>query len=92
MELKGIAGKVPAWVALWSSSVESRFEAMSANRLTALVGREEDPNCFFGVGPRQGTVKVSWYCFPVRQVSESRGSRPHYSIALPRSHLRLLYF
>jgi class 3 adenylate cyclase/predicted ATPase len=42
VELKGIAGKVPAWSALRSRSVESRFEAMSANRLTALIGREEE--------------------------------------------------
>ena len=42
MELEGIAGKMPAWVALRSSSVESRFEAMNANCLIPLVGREEE--------------------------------------------------
>ena len=41
-ELKGIAGPVRAWAALRASSVESRFEAMHACGLTALVGREEE--------------------------------------------------
>jgi len=33
---------MPAWAALRPSSVESRFEAMRAASLTALVGREEE--------------------------------------------------
>jgi class 3 adenylate cyclase/predicted ATPase len=41
-DLKGIGGKVAAWAALRASSVESRFEAMHASGLTALVGREEE--------------------------------------------------
>jgi class 3 adenylate cyclase/tetratricopeptide (TPR) repeat protein len=41
-DLKGIAGPVRAWVALRPSSAESRFEAMHATGLTALVGREEE--------------------------------------------------
>jgi class 3 adenylate cyclase/predicted ATPase len=41
-ELKGIAGPVRTWAALRASSVESRFEAMHASDLTALVGREEE--------------------------------------------------
>jgi class 3 adenylate cyclase len=40
--LKGIAGPVRAWAALRPASVESRFEALHAGRLTALVGREEE--------------------------------------------------
>src|SRR4029450_10826335 len=39
-DLKGIAGPVRAWAALWVSSLESRFEALHAAGLTALVGRE----------------------------------------------------
>jgi class 3 adenylate cyclase/predicted ATPase len=42
MDLKGIAGPVRAWTALRASSVESRFEALHAAGLTALVGREEE--------------------------------------------------
>src|SRR5262249_48945228 len=41
-ELKGIAGPVRAWAALRASAVESRFEALRATGLTALVGREEE--------------------------------------------------
>src|SRR5215813_2923551 len=41
-DLKGIAGPVRAWVALRPSSVESRFDALHAAGLTALVGREEE--------------------------------------------------
>ena len=40
-DLKGIAGSVRAWGALRTSEVESRFEALHADSLTQLVGREE---------------------------------------------------
>jgi class 3 adenylate cyclase len=40
--LKGIVEPVRAWAALRPSSVESRFEALHAAGLTALVGREEE--------------------------------------------------
>jgi predicted ATPase len=42
LDLKGIAGPVRAWAALRSSAVESRFEALHATDLTALVGRDEE--------------------------------------------------
>ena len=41
-DLKGIRGPVRAWAALRQSAVESRFEALHASGLTALVGREEE--------------------------------------------------
>ena len=41
-ELKGITGPVPVFAVLRASSVESRFEAMHAGGMTALVGREEE--------------------------------------------------
>src|SRR5215813_12441586 len=41
-DLKGIAAPTRAWVALRASSVESRFEALHATDLTALVGRAEE--------------------------------------------------
>jgi class 3 adenylate cyclase len=41
-DLKGVAGPMRAWVALRASPVESRFEALHASGLTALVGREEE--------------------------------------------------
>jgi class 3 adenylate cyclase len=42
VDLKGIAGPVRAFAALRASTVESRFEALRATELTALVGREEE--------------------------------------------------
>ena len=41
-DLKGIAEPVRTWVVLRASSVASRFEALHAGGLTALVGREEE--------------------------------------------------
>jgi len=41
-DLKGIAGPTKPFAVLRASSVESRFEAMHAGGLTALVGREEE--------------------------------------------------
>jgi class 3 adenylate cyclase/predicted ATPase len=41
-ELKGIAGQVRAWAALREGSLDSRFEALHASSLTALVGREDE--------------------------------------------------
>jgi len=41
-DLKGIAGPVRVWAALRASAVASRFEALHATGLTALVGREEE--------------------------------------------------
>jgi class 3 adenylate cyclase len=40
--LKGIAAPARAWAVLRRASVESRFEALHATGLTALVGREEE--------------------------------------------------
>jgi class 3 adenylate cyclase/predicted ATPase len=41
-DLKGIVGPVRAWSALRASSMESRFEALHAHGVTALVGRQEE--------------------------------------------------
>jgi len=42
IEVKGIAGPVPAWQVLRPSAVESRFEALHGSALTPLVGRDEE--------------------------------------------------
>ncbi len=47
-ELKGIAAPTQAWSVLRPSSTESRFEALHADHLTALVGREEEMNLLIG--------------------------------------------
>jgi predicted ATPase/class 3 adenylate cyclase len=41
-DLKGLAAPVRAFAALRASAVESRFEALTAGRMTALVGRREE--------------------------------------------------
>jgi predicted ATPase len=41
-ELKGIAGPVKAFAVLRATSVASRFEAMHAGGMTALIGRDEE--------------------------------------------------
>jgi class 3 adenylate cyclase/predicted ATPase len=41
-DLKGIAGPVRVWAALRAGLMESRFEALHAAGLTALIGREEE--------------------------------------------------
>jgi class 3 adenylate cyclase/predicted ATPase len=41
-DLKGISGLARAWAALRATSVASRFEALHATGMTALVGREEE--------------------------------------------------
>jgi class 3 adenylate cyclase len=41
-DLKGVSGPTRAYVALRESSRESRFDALHADGLTALVGREEE--------------------------------------------------
>jgi class 3 adenylate cyclase len=41
-ELKGVSGHVRAWAALRAASVESRFDALHANSLAELVGRDEE--------------------------------------------------
>ncbi|MGA6998233.1 MAG: adenylate/guanylate cyclase domain-containing protein, partial [Pseudolabrys sp.] len=41
-DIKGIAGPTRAWAVLRASSVASRFEALHATGLTALVGRDEE--------------------------------------------------
>ena len=42
VEVKGIAGPVPAWQVLRPSVVASRFEALRGSALTRLVGRGEE--------------------------------------------------
>src|SRR5262249_17262741 len=43
-DVKGIAEPVHSWLGLRAGSVASRFQALDAARLTALIGREEEIN------------------------------------------------
>jgi class 3 adenylate cyclase len=42
VEVKGIAGPVPAWQVLRPSGLASRFEALRGSALTPLIGRDEE--------------------------------------------------
>ena len=42
VEVKGIAGKVPAWQVLRPSGVASRFEALHGSSLSPLIGRDDE--------------------------------------------------
>ena len=76
-DLKGIGEPVRAWAALQPSSVESRFEALHATGLTALVGGRKNLNCSCAAGRKRKPAKVRWCSFPARQALANRGSRLH---------------
>jgi hypothetical protein len=59
-ELKGISKPARAWAAIRPSSVESRFEALHATDMTALVGRERetDSNCERNRQCQEGLVRT----------------------------------
>jgi SAM domain (Sterile alpha motif) len=85
-DLKGIVS-TRASAVLRARSVQSRFEALHATGLTALVGREEELELLIGAGPGQRQVKTGWSWSPVRPGSanlgltaalmESLGGEPH---------------
>jgi class 3 adenylate cyclase len=59
VELRGIAGPVPAWQVLRPSVVASRFEALRGSALSQLVGRDERSTCYCAAGraPRPATAR-----------------------------------
>ena len=73
MDLKGIAAPTRAWAALRPSSVESRFEALHASGLTALVGREEEVELLLRRWSRAKAARARWCCSPARPASANRG-------------------
>ena len=82
-------GRSRAWAALRRASVESRFEALHATGLTALVGQgRRNRMCCFGAGREQRPAKARWCCFPARPASANRGSRPRCWSASPPSRTR----
>jgi hypothetical protein len=58
---------------LRARSVQSRFEALHATGLTALVGWEEELELLIGAGPGQRQVKTGWSWSPVRPGSANLG-------------------
>ena len=70
-DLKGIAMPARAWAALRPSSAESRFEALHTAALNALVGRDEEMNCFSGAGRKQRLAKAKWRWYRASRASAS---------------------
>ena len=87
-DLKGIALPARAWAALRPSPVESRFEALHASGLTALVGAKKNSSCCCGAGPGPRRAKVRWCCCPAKPASASRGSRRRCSNGSPANRIR----
>jgi class 3 adenylate cyclase/predicted ATPase len=92
-DLKGIAGPVRAWAALRPASVESRFEALHASGLTALVGREEELDILLRRWSRakngQGQVVL---LSGEAGIGKSRLTAALLESVAPEPHTRLRYF
>jgi class 3 adenylate cyclase/predicted ATPase/energy-coupling factor transporter ATP-binding protein EcfA2 len=90
--LKGIAGPVRAWAVLQASSVASRFEALRATGLTALVGREGEfellRRCFFKATDGKGqAVLLSGEA----GIGKSRLTGAFAGLLADEPHIRLRY-
>jgi class 3 adenylate cyclase/predicted ATPase len=90
--LKGIGGPVRAWAVLQASSVASRFEALHATELTALVGRKEEfellRRCFFKATDREGQVVL---LSGEAGIGKSRLTSAFVGLVAGEPHARLLY-
>jgi len=91
--LKGIAGPVRAWAVLQASSVASRFEALHATDLTALVGRDEEfellRRCFFKATDGEGQVVL---LSGEAGIGKSRLTTAFVELLAGEPHMRLRYF
>jgi hypothetical protein len=92
-DLKSVAGPVRAWAALRPCSVESRFEALHAGGLTALVGREEELEILLRRWSRtkrgQGPVVL---LSGEAGIGKSRLTAALLESVAPEPHTRLRYF
>jgi class 3 adenylate cyclase/tetratricopeptide (TPR) repeat protein len=93
VEVKGIAGPVPAWQVLRPSVLASRFEALRGSALTPLVGRNEEIDLLLRRWARAkaGDGQV------VLISGEAGLGKSRIAVALaerllPEPHLRLQYF
>ena len=87
-DLKGIAGPLKAFAVLGASSVESRFEAMHPEVLTALVGREEELELLSRRWAKAKTGEGQWCCCAVRPASANPGLPPRSWRTSRPSHTR----
>src|SRR5262249_48272286 len=92
-DLKGLARPARAWAALRASSVASRFEALHAIGLTALVGREEEfellRRCFFKATDGEGQVVL---LSGEAGIGKSRLATAFVGLLAGEPHIRLRYF
>ena len=92
-DVKGVVGRVRAWAALRPASVESRFEALHAGGLTALVGREEELELLLRRWSRakngQGQVVL---LSGEAGIGKSRLTAALLESVAPEPHTRLRYF
>jgi class 3 adenylate cyclase/predicted ATPase len=92
-DLKGVAAPVRAWEALRASTVESRFEALHASGLTALVGREEETELLLRRWSRakrdEGQVVL---LSGEAGIGKSRLTAALLESVAPEPHTRLRYF
>lgn len=90
--LKGIPGPVQAWAVLRASSVASRFEALRAIGLTALVGREEEfellRRCFVRATDSEGQVVL---LSGEAGIGKSRLTSAFVRLLAGEPHIRLRY-
>jgi predicted ATPase len=92
-DLKGIAGPVQAWAALRASSVASRFEALHASDLTALVGREEESELLLRRWSRAKTGEGQVVLLSGEPgIGKSRLTAALLERLAAESHIRLRYF
>jgi len=90
--IKGIAGPVRAWAVLQASPVASRFEALHATDLTALVGRQEEfellRRCFSKATGGEGQVVL---LSGEAGIGKSRLTSTFVGLLAGEPHMRLLY-
>jgi class 3 adenylate cyclase/predicted ATPase len=92
-DLKGLAGSVRAWAALRASSVESRFEALHAGGLTALVGREEETELLLRRWSRAKSGEGQVVLLSGEAgIGKSRLTAALLESVAPEPHTRLRYF
>jgi class 3 adenylate cyclase/predicted ATPase len=92
-ELKGIDGPVQPWAVLRPSSAESRFEALHASGLTALVGREEELELLQRRWSRAKNGNGQLVLLSGEAgIGKSRLTAALLEILAPDPHIRLRYF
>ena len=92
-DLKGVEGRVRAWVALRPASVESRFEALHASGLTELVGREEELELLLRRWSKAKTGEGQAFLLCGEPgIGKSRLTAALMERLFPEPHTRLRYF